>query len=153
MRFRPLHSVRWYLEFATLTDSWAKGIRQAILIASATVEAGMQDQSDQIVRLEVSDHYGERAIEVRAGRGLLEALQDANVAVASVCGGQMACGTCHVFLQLGAEDPVECPRPSEEEAALLEYSRYYRKDQSRLACQVRVTAALGSSRIVIAPDE
>jgi 2Fe-2S ferredoxin len=108
-------------------------------------------EQDTALTLLVVDDYGERTIEVQAGRSLLKSLQDASVGVGSVCGGQMACGTCHVFLEplRGGADEA----PSADEVTLLEYSRHYRPGVSRLACQVEVTPALVDKRIVIAPED
>lgn len=111
----------------------------------------MRNESPPALDLLVLDDFGERTIQVALGRTLLKSLQEANVAVGSVCGGQMACGTCHVFVEPIRERPEEAP--GVDEISLLEYSRHYRPGQSRLACQVEVTAALASARIVIAPDD
>nr|WP_298725588.1 2Fe-2S iron-sulfur cluster-binding protein [uncultured Steroidobacter sp.] len=108
-------------------------------------------EQDAALTLRVVDDDGERTIEAQAGRSLLKSLQDASVPVGSVCGGQMACGTCHVFVEPigGGAQQV----PSRDEITLLEYSRHYRPGVSRLACQVEVTPALCERRIVIAPED
>jgi len=90
-------------------------------------------------------------VRMQLGETVLSSLQDANVAVGSVCGGNMSCGTCHIFVEAESLD-FECVR-SAEETALLADSRHFRRSQSRLACQTEVTAALADARIVVAPDE
>ncbi|MFC4314233.1 2Fe-2S iron-sulfur cluster-binding protein [Steroidobacter flavus] len=111
----------------------------------------MTNEEQSGVAVLVVDDAGERRVRLALGDTVLTTLQDANVAVGSVCGGNMSCGTCHVYIELPG---VDCERVrSPEETALLEDSRHFRRDRSRLACQVEVTAALAAARIVVAPDE
>jgi len=56
------------------------------------------------------------------------------------CGGSCACATCHCYVdeaRLG-----ELPAPSEGELAMLENVAAERRPNSRLACQIKATAAL-----------
>lgn len=111
----------------------------------------MSSQESSAVDLLAVDDTGERPVQLRLGETMLVALQDANVAVGSVCGGSMSCGTCHIYVESGSAD---CERSrSPEETALLSDSRHFRSDRSRLACQVVVTGALADARIVVAPDD
>lgn len=48
-----------------------------------------------------------------------------------VCGGQLACGTCHIYIHVGAE---HTSAPSVEEADWLD-TLVERRPESRLACQ------------------
>lgn len=111
----------------------------------------MSSQEPSSVVLLVVDDAGERRVRMQLGETMLTSLQDANVAVGSVCGGNMSCGTCHIHVEADSVD-FEHVR-SLEETALLEDSRHFRRGQSRLACQLEVTAALADARIVVAPDE
>ena len=56
------------------------------------------------------------------------------------CGGSCACATCHCYVdeaRLG-----DLPAPSEGELDMLENVASERKPNSRLACQIKATAAL-----------
>ena len=111
----------------------------------------MSSPEQTVIDLLVVDDAGERRVQVQLGETMLTSLQDANVAVGSVCGGNMSCGTCHIHVEADSVDFERVRSP--EETALLEDSRHFRRGQSRLACQVEVTAALAHARIVVAPDE
>ncbi|ROZ66506.1 2Fe-2S iron-sulfur cluster-binding protein [Ramlibacter sp. WS9] len=56
------------------------------------------------------------------------------------CGGSCACATCHCYVdeaRLG-----DLPAPSDGEQAMLENVAAPRRPNSRLACQIKATAAL-----------
>lgn len=111
----------------------------------------MSNVEQSVVDLVVVDDAGERRVQLTLGETVLTSLQDSNVAIGSVCGGNMSCGTCHVYIEMAGADFAQARSP--EETALLEDSRHFRPAQSRLACQVEVITALGDARIVVAPDE
>lgn len=95
----------------------------------------------------------ERTARVRSGESLFRALVNNGFDIASLCGGEMSCGLCHIILH---PEAYEASSPqSEREIALLEVSRHYRQGMSRLACQVVVKAAgaLTEHVVEIAPDE
>lgn len=93
----------------------------------------------------------ERLIQGEEGVSLMQILRDNAVdGVLALCGGCCSCGTCHVFI-----DPqyvAELPPMSADERDLLESSSY-RNERSRLACQVRCTAALDGLPLQIAPED
>ncbi|MBP8285384.1 MAG: 2Fe-2S iron-sulfur cluster binding domain-containing protein [Rhodoferax sp.] len=56
------------------------------------------------------------------------------------CGGSCACATCHCYIQ---EDRLaELPAASEGELGMLENVASERRPNSRLACQIKASAAL-----------
>lgn len=61
------------------------------------------------------------------------------------CGGEMACGTCHVYIDSGSADLPPCS----EEAEMLEALVADQRDNSRLGCQVKVTSGLDSLRVTV----
>lgn len=73
------------------------------------------------------------------GERLLDTAQRAGQPLEGTCDGDMACATCHVVV-----DPADFPRlapASEDEEELLDLA-YATTRTSRLACQIRLTAAL-----------
>jgi 2Fe-2S ferredoxin len=82
----------------------------------------------------------EHVVDVPAGRTLMEgAVSTSTPGILGECGGSMACGTCHVYV-----DPpwdVRVGTKSHLEAGMLE-TVLYTQPNSRLACQIRVTDEL-----------
>jgi 2Fe-2S ferredoxin len=65
------------------------------------------------------------------------------------CGGAATCGTCHVYVDQSTETFLP---PSEDEEAMLEWTASPRKDNSRLACQLRPSDN-ASQLVVQVPEE
>jgi len=108
----------------------------------------VSDLSEKIL-VTVLDEGVEREATLGTGRSLLSALQSSYIPIGSVCGGQMSCGTCHVYLPAEAASGVT---PDPDETELLEDGPGYRPGHSRLACQVIVTAAMDGMIVEIAPE-
>ena len=108
----------------------------------------MQQVAERIMITVVDEGVAREAV-LDTGQSLLGALQSSNIPIGSVCGGQMSCGTCHVYLPEAetSDAPID-----PDETALLEDVPGYRPGRSRLACQVKLTAAMNHMRIEIAPD-
>jgi ferredoxin, 2Fe-2S len=68
----------------------------------------------------------------------------------ALCGGMCSCATCHVYID--NESSAELSEMSEDEADLLALSAH-RKDNSRLSCQIRLTAELDGLKAQIAPTD
>lgn len=81
----------------------------------------------------VSPDGGGLCVEVAPGERLLDVAQAAGQPLEGTCEGQMACSTCHVWI----DGSAALPPLSEEEEDLLDMTPHVRRD-SRLACQVRV---------------
>ncbi len=101
--------------------------------------------------LQVIDRDGV-AHEVAAKPGLkvMEVLRELDYGVAAICGGMCSCATCHVYV-----DPAwleKLPPPMSDERELLSELSHY-KQNSRLSCQLEVTAALSGLKVTIAEDE
>jgi 2Fe-2S ferredoxin len=79
-------------------------------------------------------------VEIENGFTLMEASVRNNVpGITADCGGACACGTCHVYVE---PEWVEATgAPSEAETGMLEFAMDP-KPNSRLSCQIKVTAAL-----------
>ena len=73
------------------------------------------------------------------GERLLDAAQRAGQPLEGTCNGDMACATCHVIV--AADDFARLPSASADEEELLDLAHAATR-HSRLACQIRLTAAL-----------
>jgi ferredoxin, 2Fe-2S len=101
--------------------------------------------------IRVTDRDGvEHEVQGNVGFTLMENLRDLEYGVAAVCGGMMACATCHVWV-----DPAwlgKLPAQQSDELDLLRDLSTYR-DNSRLSCQIKFTEQLAGLAIRIADDE
>ena len=61
------------------------------------------------------------------------------------CGGSCTCATCHCYVDEARL--AELPAPAENEAAMLDFVAAERRPSSRLACQIKATAALDGLRV------
>jgi ferredoxin, 2Fe-2S len=84
---------------------------------------------------------GPLTVEVPAGTSILEAAEDHGARVGHACGGNLACSTCHVWIQQGADD---LPEMGDKENDILDRAFDVRAE-SRLGCQCR----LGECDVVV----
>ncbi len=100
----------------------------------------------------VTDREGkEHVLEVATRAQHHGTLREIDDGVEALCGGMCSCATCHVYI-----DPEWAPRLSErgdDELELLEDTECFKGQESRLSCQITVTAELDGMRIVVAPEE
>ena len=86
-------------------------------------------------------------IDAPLGITLMEAARQHGVqGVVALCGGACACATCHVYV-----DPCWLPRleaREEMEEGMLE-SAWQPRDNSRLSCQVHITAQLDGLQVTV----
>jgi len=106
----------------------------------------------QMVNIVVVDRSGEeKNVEAEEGLSVMEAIRDNGFdELLALCGGCCSCATCHVYI-----DPAfagELPARSEDEDDLLDSSDY-KNEQSRLSCQLPITAAMTGLRVTIAPED
>ena len=88
----------------------------------------------------------ERELQAPSGATLMEPLRDMDDGVAAICGGMCSCATCHVYV-----DPCWLPRlePREEmEEGMLE-TAWEPRENSRLSCQVHITAQLDGLQVTV----
>jgi 2Fe-2S ferredoxin len=87
-------------------------------------------------------------LDVAEGTSVMQAATMNGVnGILAVCGGEMACATCHVYV----EDGDALPPPSAEELEMLDLVAAPREANSRLACQLPMTAATDGLIVRIAP--
>jgi len=85
-----------------------------------------------------------RRVDMKPGRTLLEAAQEAGVALSSVCGGVGVCGDCRVRVLCGPVSPVN---PTEQEML----SEAELDSGLRLACQIEIEGE-GEVVVDVPPD-
>ena len=102
------------------------------------------------MKLHVTDQSGaERAVAGKEGISLMENIRSAGFdQLLALCGGCLSCATCHVYVDL--EFAAALPPMGDDENDLLDGSEHRRPD-SRLSCQIPVTASLDGLRVTIAP--
>ena len=93
------------------------------------------------VKILYVEHDGtEHAVDAPIGWSLMEAAVKHRIpGIDADCGGACACATCHVYV-----DPAwaaAIPAKSEMEEAMLDFALDV-KENSRLSCQIKVSAAL-----------
>lgn len=90
----------------------------------------------------------EKTIDVPNGWSLMEAaIQNDIPGIVAECGGGCACATCHVYVLDGK--PV--PPITDMEGDMLECTAAERKPNSRLSCQLKMSADL-DGLVVLIPD-
>lgn len=94
------------------------------------------------IRFISADGTRETMIDAQPGDRLLDLAQAHGQPLEGTCEGAMACSTCHVHLVGGDIDQL--PAPSTEEEDMLDFAAGANR-QSRLACQIRLTA--GQTRL------
>lgn len=83
------------------------------------------------------------------GWSVMEVIRDNGVKIRADCGGCCACATCHVYVGDEWIDKLE-PMNSEEDGLLSD--SFYRQQNSRLSCQIRMTDDKDGLTVTIAPD-
>src|ERR1700761_7722908 len=80
-------------------------------------------------------------VEVPAGSSVMSGAVGAGVAgVEAQCGGNMACATCHCYVQ--KQWAQRLPPPSKEERLMLQNVAAEKRGNSRLSCQLIVQREL-----------
>ena len=103
-------------------------------------------------RLVVTNREGATSeIEVGDGLTVMEAIRDNGFdELLALCGGCCSCATCHVYVDPAFADKVT--PLSEDENDLLD-STDHRTENSRLSCQIPLTAELDGLHVTIAPED
>jgi 2Fe-2S ferredoxin len=105
-----------------------------------------------MTRLSITDRDGvQTTVEAQAGQSAMEAMRAAGVEqLLAICGGVCACATCHVYV---APECLEflLPLGSDENELLSALS--HRRENSRLACQIRLEPAIPALTVQLAPED
>jgi Na+-transporting NADH:ubiquinone oxidoreductase subunit F len=102
------------------------GISSLLAIVMVIAESTIGNYGE--VKISIND--GEKEVDARGGKSLLNTLKDGEVFIPSACGGRGSCGLCKCKVKSGAGEvlPTEIPWLSDDE----------KKDNVRLSCQLKV---------------
>lgn len=105
-----------------------------------------------MTQLHVTRLNGEtETIPVKEGMTVMEALRDNGFdELLALCGGRCSCATCHVYVDQNFAEAL--PPMSSDENDLLDSSDH-RTANSRLSCQLPISAALDGMTVTIAPED
>ena len=88
-----------------------------------------------------------REIDAPVGITLMEAARPHGVqGVVAQCGGACACATCHVYIEPAWVAKLE-PREDMEEGML--ENAWQPRDNSRLSCQIHITADMDGLQVIV----
>lgn len=91
------------------------------------------------------------SVDAPVGPSVMEAVRDHGIDdIQAVCGGCASCATCHVYINDAPNGAM--PPMTDQENDLLDSSSH-RLPNSRLCCQISVSAALDGLVITIAPED
>ncbi len=105
-----------------------------------------------MVEIRVTDRDGAiRTVHCPPGQSLMRALKGCGFDIQAICGGIHACSTCHVYVEPAWF--VRLAPPHQDEIEMLDGGESFRRDASRLACQVPLTADLDGLVVTLAPED
>lgn len=109
------------------------------------------EAKDDPVIVHVTQRDGQ-VLEIAAapGKPLMFALSEQNTGVEAICGGCLSCATCHIYVD---EAPAASLPPADDAEMELISGLLNARPNSRLSCQIMVTADLADMAISIAPPE
>ena len=104
-----------------------------------------------MIKINVIDRDGgSHEIEGQAGDRLMEVLREFDWGVEAICGGMCSCATCHVYVSEGWQDKFDAADVDESE--LVDFLDF-KKDSSRLSCQLELGDAHDGLAVTLAPEE
>ncbi len=104
---------------------------------------------EEHITIKVTDREGtEHELQVPLGIGLnlMEACRSYELPVEGTCGGMALCASCHMYI----ESDHELSEASEDEEDMLDQA-FFVEDNSRLGCQIRISADIDGLEIKLAP--
>lgn len=94
----------------------------------------------------------DEVLDVTAGDSVMEAATEAGVnEISAICGGDMICSTCHVYVVDGPIDALPPVSPEEDDA--LGFVASPRESNSRLSCQLPMTEATDGLVVRVPPKQ
>jgi ferredoxin, 2Fe-2S len=90
-----------------------------------------------------------REVDARLGESAMQAATRNGIeGIIGECGGSCICATCHCYVDQAWRQHIG--PPGQAEAELLEFEAHSVRPESRLACQIMVTNALGGLVLKVA---
>lgn len=107
----------------------------------AQAERPKDDARGNMAKITYVEHDGtEHVVDVADGLSIMEgAVNNMVPGIDADCGGACACATCHVYVDEKFMDKIETKEDMEQ--TMLDFAPDV-KDNSRLSCQIKVSAAL-----------
>ncbi|MEJ0062616.1 MAG: 2Fe-2S iron-sulfur cluster-binding protein [Alphaproteobacteria bacterium] len=90
-----------------------------------------------------------REVTGEAGQTLLQAARAHNIDMPGTCDGNLACSTCHVWVE--GDWPKRLPAPDDDETDMLDLAIHVKKN-SRLGCQIKLTPQLDGLTVRLPPE-
>lgn len=91
-------------------------------------------------------------LDVPEGDSVMEAATEAGVSeIEAICGGDLICSTCHVYVVDGPVDALPPVSTGEDDA--LGFVKAPREANSRLSCQLPMTAAVDGLVVRVPPTQ
>ena len=101
-------------------------------------------------KLFVTDREGAlHELDATIGWSVMEIIRENNLPIEAACGGCCACATCHVYVE---EDWLARLEQANQDENMMLDEAFEVRDNSRLSCQVKFTAALDGLRLKLAPE-
>lgn len=104
---------------------------------------------DNIINIKCTDREGEQhdlEAPTDMNFNLMEILKAHELPVEGTCGGMALCASCHCYVHSNHELPPQ----SEDEEDMLDQA-FFVEENSRLACQIKITDSLDGLEIELAP--
>lgn len=102
------------------------------------------------MKIYVTDLQGEEhALDAIEGWRVMEIIRDHGLPIKAECGGCCACATCHVYVDEDWLDRI--PEKRDEEEDMLDEAMDV-EDNSRLSCQIIMSAELDGLKLRLAND-
>lgn len=114
------------------------------------IKAATRDErQEQHMHIHVTDQKGVRhTLEALEGFRVMEIIRDWGLDIKAECGGACACATCHVYVEPEWAERLHAPR--DEENDMLD-GAFDVAPNSRLSCQIIMSAELDGLEITLAP--
>jgi ferredoxin-2, mitochondrial len=106
--------------------------------------------NNDLITVTVTDREGvAHVLEAPTDMGLnmMELCKANELPVLGTCGGMALCASCHLYV----ESDHELPEPTDDELAMLD-SAFFVETNSRLGCQIKLSADLDGFRVRLAPE-